>query len=174
MDEVELTRKVLRIPLFEDLGADLASRLVKTATHRDVAVGEVLCEPDTVDESLLIVVEGVLGLESQDGTELAEITPPRLLGEMGVLTQLPRSTRVVCREAASVLELNRGTLEDLLEADPDLEHHLLIGLLRLLYDRIHGMNDDMEAVRRRADELERRLQEVAPGHPLLSGGGAAG
>ena len=168
MDEVELTREVLRVPLFEDLGADLASRLVKTGTHRDVVVGEVLFDPDTVDESLLILVGGVLGLESEDGTELAEITPPRLLGEMGVLTQLPRSTRVVCREAGSVLELNKATLEDLLDADPDLEHHLLVSLLRLLYDRIHGMNDDMEAVRRRADELEQRLREVAPVDPLLA------
>lgn len=168
MDGMQLTRELLRVPLFEDLEIDQATKLVATSTSREVSAGTVLCESNTVDESLLILVEGVLSLESAEGTELAEISPPRVLGEMGVLTLQPRSSRVVCRQAASVLELSRDSLEDLVEADPDIEHRLLMSLLRLLYDRIHTMNDDIEGLRHGANELRERLQEVAPDDPLLT------
>ena len=171
MDDIQLTRELLRVPLFEDLEIDQATRLVATSTYREVSVGDVLCESNTVDESLLILVEGVLSLESDDGTQLAQISPPRVLGEMGVLTLQPRSSRVVCRQAASVLELSKDALEDLVEADPDLEHHLLVSLVRLLYDRIHAMNGDIEGLRHRVDELGQRLKEVAPDDPLLAGDG---
>lgn len=170
MDEVQLTQELLKVPLFEDLGVDQAATLVAAGTYREVSVGTVLCEANTVDERLLILVEGVVCLESADGTELAQITPPRVLGEMGVLTLRPRSTRVVCVQAGSVLELGKDALEELVEADPDLAHALLINLVKLLYDRIHEMNEDMGVRRQREDDLRRRLQEVAPDDPLLASG----
>ncbi|MFC1526128.1 Crp/Fnr family transcriptional regulator [Candidatus Latescibacterota bacterium] len=167
MDEMQLTREMLRVPLFEDLGIDQATTLVRAGTCREVPVGTVLREPDTVDESLLILVEGALRLETADGTELAEITPPRVLGEMGVLTLRPRSSRVLCTQPASVLEVSREAIGDLVETDPELLHALLISLVKLLYDRTHEMNNDIGALRHRVNELGERLREVAPDDPLL-------
>ncbi|MFH1566803.1 MAG: cyclic nucleotide-binding domain-containing protein [Gemmatimonadota bacterium] len=167
MDEMRLTQALLRVPLFEDLSIDQANRLLEACAFREVQEETVLCEPETVDDQLLILVDGELRLESADGAKLADVRPPGVLGEMGVFTSRARSSRVVCPGAASLLALGREALEDLVAADPELGYVLLTKLLGLLYDRIHEMNHDTEGLRRQIGELREHLRAASPGDPLL-------
>ena len=167
MDEVRLVKILLEIQLFEDLDYSQISSILKACNQREVQPGEGLCEARTIDQSLFVLLQGKLRLESADGKKLAEMMPVRVIGEMGVLTGQTRSSRVVAERASIVLDLDAGTLEELLEEDPQMANHVLVSLIKLLYTRTHDMNDEIEVLHEQVDLLRKRLSEVVPDDPVL-------
>ena len=168
MDEVRLVKVLLDIPLFDDLDYTQISSIIGVCTRREAQPGEVLCEPRTVDHRLTVLLTGRVRLESAGGGKLADLMPVRLIGEMGVFTGLSRSSRVVVEEPAQVLELDADDLGGLVEEDPKLGNHMFASLVKLLYTRLHDINDDVEDLQARVARLSGRLEEVSPGDPLLS------
>ena len=168
MNEVALVKTLLEIPLFEDLEIKQISAILSVCKQREVSSGSVLCKPLTIDEQLLIFLQGRLRLESAEGDKLAEVTQVRVLGEMGVFTGQPRLSRVLAEEASVVLELEKADLVELIEDDMELGNQLLHSLVKLLYARTHNMNEDIVALGGRIERLQQRLAELAPDDPLLS------
>jgi CRP-like cAMP-binding protein len=167
MQEIHLAKILLDIPLFEDLDFSQISSLLKVCHHREVQPGEVLCEPRTIDERLLIFLKGKLRLESAEGGKFAEMTPVRVVGEMGVFTGQTRSSRVVAEQPSTVLELDASELQELVEEDPQIGNHMLVNLVKLLYTRMYDTNEELGLMRDRGERLRERLKELAPDDPLL-------
>lgn len=165
-DEEALSKTLRDIPLFGLLDVTQMSRILQACEQRDVQPGTILCQAQTTDEQFLIILTGKVRLESVEGNKLGEITPIRVLGEMGVLTDQQRSSRAVVEEASTVLTLGKVDLEKLVEEDPEMEPSLLIGLTQLLYERMHAMNEEIETMRKQIDFLRKRLEECAPKEPL--------
>jgi len=168
VDEVRLVKILLDIPLFEDLDYTQITAIIEKGDQREVQPGEVLCESRTIDESLFVFLNGKLRLESAEGGKLAELDTVRVLGEMGVFTGQIRSSRVVGDQASTVFELNADDLQELLEEDPQMGNHMLVSLIKLLYTRVHDVNDEVAVLHNQADRLQSRLREVAPEDPLLA------
>ena len=165
--DTALTNALIGLPLFEDMEHDQISAILGVGTQREVEAGAVLCEPMTVDDRMYVFLSGRLRIVSAGGVMLSEITATRVIGEMGVFTGQTRTSSVVAELPSAVLELTRSSLEELVEADPELGQHLLTNLCRLLYTRVYGMNEDIEALRGQIEQLKGRLTELAPGDPLL-------
>ena len=100
----------MNIPLFEDLDYKRLSSILEASRQRTAEPGEVLCESRTIDERLTLLLHGRLRLESAEGSNLAEMTPIRVIGEMWVFTGQTRSSRVVVQEPSNILELPVGEL----------------------------------------------------------------
>ena len=168
MDEVQLVKVLLDTPLFEDLDYTQVTSIIEACERREVQPGEVLCETRTIDERLLILIDGKLRLESAEGGKLSEMTPVRIIGEMGVFTGQTRSSRVVAEEASTVLDLDAADLEELLDGDPHMGHHMMASLIKLQYSRLHEVNEEMEVLNQQTSRLKQRLEELAPDDPLLA------
>lgn len=168
LNEMHLAKILLDIPLFEDLDFSQVATLINTCKRRELQPKEVLCKPRTIDERLLIFLKGKLRLESAEGTKVAEMTPVRVIGEMGVFTGQTRSSRVVVEEPSTFLELDSVDLQELVEGDPQMGNHMLVNLVKLLYSRMYDTNEELGLMRGRAERLQGRLEEVAPDDPLLA------
>ena len=167
MDEAQLVKILLDIPLFDALDYTQISSILRLCRQRETRPGEVLCESRTVDNRLLILLKGRLRLESAEGGMLSELTPVRVIGEMGVFTGLGRSSRVVAEAAATVLELEAEGMEELLEEDPRIGNHMLASLIKLLYTRMHDINDEMEGLQEQVARLCQRVEELSPQDAIL-------
>ena len=170
MDDLLVTKDLMNLALFNGIEYQQIEQLREAAQRLDLEPGVTLCNPLSVDEDLYLLLGGRLRLESADGAKLADLEPVRIIGEMGVLTGLSRSSRVVVEEKADVLAISRALLQDLAENDPDVGARLLINLCKTLYERVFGMNGDIEKLHQRVDALATRLKELAPDDPLLSEG----
>ena len=146
-----------RFELARNRGDLVAARklIADGATHYDVAGRD--------DRSLLYHLAVIARQRAAAGRERLE--PVRIIGEMGVLTGLSRSSRVVVEEKADVLAISRALLQGLAENDPDVGARLLINLCKTLYERVFGMNGDIEKLHQRVDALATRLKELAPDAP---------
>jgi CRP-like cAMP-binding protein len=167
-DDVRLVKTLLDIPLFEDLDYTQVQEVLKISQQKAMAPGQVLCEPRTIDEALIVLLSGRLRLETAAGELLDYQTPVRVIGEMGVFTGQIRSTRVVVDEASDVLVIDAHALDEMLEEDPQMGNHLLANLIKLLYGRLYDVNQEVERLRDTAKQLKERVQELSPGDPLLA------
>ena len=165
--DVKLVKTLLDISLFEDLDYTQVQAIIDVITRETVEPGEVLSEPRTIDERLLILLDGRLRLESAAGDLLDYQLPVRVLGEMGVFTGQIRSTRCVVEDTADILILPAEALAEMLEEDPQMGNHMLANLIKLLYGRVYDMNQEMEHLNSTVNQLRERVQELQPGDPLL-------
>ena len=140
MNEVGLVSTLMSIDLFDGLDVGQAQHLRDASQRRSLPAGQALTEPLRVDERLWVFLRGRLRIESAAGVGLVDVTEPRVLGEMGVLLGLPRSSRVVAEEDTDLLELTSGDLEELVLEDPNIGQQLLGNLCRTLYARLHELS----------------------------------
>ena len=57
----------------------------KAGQVQKVQAGEVLCEAMTIDERLIVFLQGAMRLETAEGEKIDTMVPVRVIGEMGVL-----------------------------------------------------------------------------------------
>lgn len=169
MDDAELTSTLMSLELFGGLEHDQVEKIARSCTERMLAPGEVLSEAQTVDDRLSVFLEGQLRIESADGVLLSQVTQVRILGEMGVLVGLTRSSRVVADDETRILELTGDALQGFVDEDPDLAQRMLANLCTLLYTRMYDANQEIEDLREERDRLRTRLAELAPDDPLVKG-----
>lgn len=167
MDDTDLIDALTEIDLFDGLEVAQVEGIVRAGGKRQLAAGEVLTEPGSVDAHLWAFLGGELRIESEDGALLVKISKPRVLGEMGVLLGEMRTSRVVAVKPSDLFEVPLAELQAFVESEPDVGQRLLGNLCRILYGRLHATNRDFGALRRQAEALRARLTELAPDDPLL-------
>jgi len=130
-DGAELAREfddgkpVPRAPIFSLLEGDAFVELARALRVRRFAQGEVVVEQGAPGTSFFIVANGEVNVEraarsavagaAEDSAEetvhLARLGPGALFGEMAILSQAPRSARVVAAVPVVLLEADRDAIE---------------------------------------------------------------
>jgi signal-transduction protein with cAMP-binding, CBS, and nucleotidyltransferase domain len=163
-----LVKMLLDVPLFEALDYTQIGAMLDIAETLRPESGTVLCESRSVDERLLILLDGTLRLESASGEFLDDMEGLRVIGEMGVFTGQLRSSRVVAREGALLLAIPAIELESLLEEDGQFAHHMFSSLIKLLYTRLHDINSEVIDLHDKVGKLKSRVSALSPEDPLLT------
>tara|TARA_B110000495_G_C23028621_1_gene611842 strand:+ start:1148 stop:1606 length:459 start_codon:yes stop_codon:yes gene_type:complete len=147
MDQVQIIGALQSIPLFADLDYQQITTFYEAGSLLQIEADEVLCEAETVDENLIIFLAGEMRIESSDGQQVAIIDKVRSIGEMGAFTGQALATYVVATQTSTVLVLASDVWGELLESDPGVGLKIQSGLLKILYARMHDMNEELRALR---------------------------
>src|SRR5262245_13287918 len=137
-----------RAPLFAGLD-DAAVEDVFARLHpRHYAAGQVICRQGEPSDSLFVLCSGsaqaaVPGVTAPGATTVARLRPGDVIGEVGLVTDQPRSATVSARSDALVLELTRDDVAPLLARHP----RLLANLTRLIGGRLAKRNADLRGRR---------------------------
>jgi hypothetical protein len=83
-----------------------------------------------------------------------------LIGELGALAGLPRSTRAVAKPGATVWALDAKRLQEFLHARQDLGLQLLINLLGVVADKVHRDQRRMADMRRNLIGTQKELKRL--------------
>jgi len=125
-----------RIPLFSSLPAAELRHLIDRMVLRELVSGDVVIRQGERGGSLFVVVEGkVRVVAAQDGQpprELALLGAGAFFGEMGLLTDEPRSATVFAERETQLLELPREVAWEIARRSPEV----LRTLLRFFRDRV--------------------------------------
>lgn len=124
------------IPLFNGFtDAELAAlaalftRVPYDETRSLFEVGE-----QAIDLYLLTAGEIIL---ERPGDDVFRLAPPALIGELGALTSLPRSTRATVSADATVWALSSKEVQAHLRANQELGLRFLVNLLGVVADKVH-------------------------------------
>lgn len=129
-------RPLPRIPLFSSLPPDRLQDLIEQVTLREVAPGTVLVQEGEAGVSLFVIVTGTARVElAAAHGPLAELGEGSFFGELGLLTDFPRSASVVAATELTVLEISRELVARLIADEPEILRVLLRFFRERMVDR---------------------------------------
>jgi CRP/FNR family cyclic AMP-dependent transcriptional regulator len=151
------------IPLFlnftdAELGA-VGALFTRVDARADVPLFDV-DEPAT---TFYLLTAGEVVLD-RPGDDLFKLHPPALIGELGALTNLPRSTRATIAPGSTVWQLSATQLQQFFAANQELGVRFLANLLSTVADKVHRdqrrMGDMRQNLVRTQKELKRMRELV--------------
>ncbi|WP_051848959.1 patatin-like phospholipase family protein [Thiomonas sp. FB-Cd] len=138
---------IARTAIFGGLHPEVRDALLPYLEPLELAGGQTLCRQGEPSDALYVLCSGSLGafgpgLSTDRERLLGVIAPGEIVGELGLLTEQPRSATVRALRDCTLLKLSRGdVLLRVMRAHPEA----LVGTLRQIVDR-HLRNDRGESL----------------------------
>jgi CRP-like cAMP-binding protein len=139
MNEEDVRARLETSPLLVDLDSTALMFLVRLGRRRTFSKGEILMRQGEPSNSIHFMLTGKVRAERARRTDdrpvvLADLDAGAVVGEMGVVIDIPRSATVTALEPTETLELDAPNFERLAKAYPIL--HRVIA--RLLSERLRA------------------------------------
>ncbi|MEZ4367324.1 MAG: cyclic nucleotide-binding domain-containing protein [Kofleriaceae bacterium] len=156
------------IPLFRDFGD---GELAELAARFEAATEAPLFEVGDPGVALYLLTAGEVVLEVP-GDDTYRLRPPALIGELGALTGMPRTSTARPEPGAVVWRVAAKSLQALLADNQELGVRFLVNLLDLVADKVHRDQRRMGELRGtviRTQKALKHLRELvleAPETPL--------
>ena len=100
---------------------------------------EVLCRAGDESTELFILLSGELSIQSDD-VDITRITPVDIVGEMGLITGLPRCATIEIVEDATLIKIDKQDLDEMLEEKHELAAIFYKNILGSLCQRLRKAN----------------------------------
>ncbi|HEY2188925.1 MAG TPA: cyclic nucleotide-binding domain-containing protein [Caldimonas sp.] len=132
--ETSLHEAVRASPLAAGLSQQQIVVLAGLLGRESFQAGEVIAREGTVDDRLVVVVDGTLDIVRHRGTHdetvLATLRAGDLAHELGFLDGTPCYATLVASSPVRVLMLERGRLESLIDSEPRVLYAVMRAILR--------------------------------------------
>jgi len=134
-----------KVPLFSDFDEEEFHAIVKIVKAREVAAGDYLFREGDSGDSLFFISEGEVEVtgRAKDGNDIsfARLREGDVFGEFGFFSDAVRLTGIKAASRASLLELNKKDLDDI------IQHHKRVGDILINFykervvDRLMALSD---------------------------------
>lgn len=131
-----LIKLIRGISLFKGFTPQEALALIRVAEKRGYEPRQIVYETGAASTEMLILMSGKLVVVTEKGIRVAHIQAGESVGEIGVMTDQPRSARVVAVEKSAGLVLQKKDLANLLKSDKDICIKFQANLIDMLSDRL--------------------------------------
>ncbi|MEO5633560.1 cyclic nucleotide-binding domain-containing protein [Gaiella sp.] len=127
-----------RVPLFEQCSKKDLQNIAQIADELDLRAGKVLIEEGERGREFFMIVEGEVEVRRK-GRKVATLGPGNFVGEMALLSKVPRTATVTALTDLDVLVITDRAFLELLNRMPDL----WLKVARALAERVgaNEMND---------------------------------
>jgi CRP-like cAMP-binding protein len=145
-----------RAPLFTGLDAAALEDVLGCARSRRYTAGQLICREGDPSDSVFVLSHGiatafVTSVTSSRVATVARLRPGDLIGEVGFITNSPRSASVMARSDAVLLEIAGEDFAGLLARHPGL----LANITQLMAGRLARRNADFAQPQHRGDRRPR-------------------
>ncbi len=147
------------IPLFHGFGDDELASLGGLFSRVEVDPQKALFEVGEQATELYLLTDGEVVLDRPDD-DLFRLHPPALIGELGALTGLPRSTRAVVTPGSTVWSLPARTIQTFFASNQELGVRFLVNLLGVVADKVHRDQSRMADMRRNLITTQKELKRL--------------
>ena len=143
-----------KLHIFKDLEADHIQRLARLSTSKVFEAGQVIYEEGSPSDEMLVLLQGRIIASSRGGAELAEIEPGTSTGEMGVLTDQPRSAKITAVEKCITVIFSKTQMTAALSSNSLMSLRLHANMVKLISDRLTVANNKIDELQKRVMMLE--------------------
>jgi CRP/FNR family transcriptional regulator, cyclic AMP receptor protein len=147
------------IPLFRGFADDALVELGALFTRLIVDEAVPLFDVGEAATALYLLTEGEVVLE-QPGDEVFRLAPPALIGELGALTNLPRSTRATMKSGSTVWALPAVKLQAYLGSHQERGVQFLVNLLGVVAQKVHRDQTRMTDMRQNLIKTQKELKRL--------------
>lgn len=134
-------RKIIeKVSVFRRMTLWEADAILKVCKFKTYEKRELIYRAGGPSDEMLVLLQGGLVATADSGTTLGHIAPGTTTGEMGLLTDSPRSANVIASEKSSGFVLKRSDLERLFEQNERLKMTVDVNLVAVLCSRLSEAN----------------------------------
>ena len=119
------------VSLFEDLSRKELVQLERICEDLEVEPGRVLCKEGQTGQEFFVIVDGKLQV-TRKGRRITTLGNGDFVGEIALLTELPRTATVTAETPVRLFVLTRREFDSLLDQNPKVERKVLRALARRL------------------------------------------
>ncbi|WP_298887663.1 cyclic nucleotide-binding domain-containing protein [uncultured Bradyrhizobium sp.] len=112
--------------------------MVRSGQRRTIRGGEVVIQEGVPVGSIILVLQGRMGVEIQGGGEIAQIEAGDIVGEMSLVDSAPPSATVLAKVDALTLFIDKAILQQKLASDASFASRFYRALAILLSDRLRA------------------------------------
>jgi CRP/FNR family cyclic AMP-dependent transcriptional regulator len=116
-----------RVSLFRGCSESVLNDIAGLICESHFAAGDVLCRQGHIGRQAFVILEGQAAVEIS-GTQVATLGPDKVVGEMALIDQRPRSATVTALSPMTVLPLSVLEFRSLLDAGGAPVHEILVQL----------------------------------------------
>jgi CRP/FNR family cyclic AMP-dependent transcriptional regulator len=118
-------------PLFEGLSRKELVQLARVCEDLEVEPGKVLCKEGQVGHEFFVIVDGKVQV-TRKGRHAAALSSGDFVGEIAVVTELPRTATVTAETPVRLFVLTGRDFRGVLDKNPNVERKVLRALARRL------------------------------------------
>jgi CRP-like cAMP-binding protein len=119
------------VPLFEGFSRKELVQLERVCEDLEVEQGTVLCKEGEVGREFFVLVDGKVRV-IRKGRRVVTLTGGDFLGEIALLTELPRTATVTAETTVRLFVLTSREFHAVLDQNPKVERKVLRALARRL------------------------------------------
>jgi glutaminase len=150
-DDTDVQKQIVEhlstIPIFYRLTEDELVQIFSVCQLKRLTTDEQLYKFGTPSDDLFILLDGQLVARAPTGQDIAYIPPIGIVGEMGVLTDEPRSADVFCMEEAMGFQITKVDLINLFLQDGAICRKILLNLVKTLSQKLYDTNAEIQKLR---------------------------
>jgi CRP-like cAMP-binding protein len=120
-------------PLFEGLSRKELVQLARICEDLEVQPGKVLCQEGQIGREFFVLVDGTVQV-TRKGKRVATLTGGDFLGEIALVTEMPRTATVTAETPVRLFVLTRREFYAVLDQNPNVERKVLRALARRLVE----------------------------------------
>lgn len=147
------------VPLFHGFGDEELGKLSNLFAKVTVDPAKPLFDVGEQATELYLLTAGAVVLDCP-GDDLFRLHPPALIGELGALTGLPRSTRANVTAGSTVWGLRAKTIQEFFASNQELGVRFLVNLLTVVADKVHRDQTRMGDMRRNLISTQKDLKRL--------------
>lgn len=150
----EIARLLAQHPIFDQFDPVTLHAIASRCGFETFAVGDTIMRQGERGTFAYLIVEGAVDVFVDvpgDSICMATVGPPVIIGELGALTDRPRTATIVVKEPLAVLRIERGSLIALTADYPSVG----AGIIDALGTRLHDMNNSLAYLTFAATALKR-------------------
>ena len=139
---------------FEDiLGSEAMAGELMDRCHRvEAAAGDIIAQTGEEADRMHFILSGrvnvLVPINDERRTRLRSLGPKTTIGEMGLLTQRPRSATIEAEAASVLYELPAVEFQAIMADSPELAHKLLMYFVSIMAERLAFSNRTVSVLRR--------------------------
>jgi CRP/FNR family transcriptional regulator, cyclic AMP receptor protein len=118
-------------PLFEGLSRKELVQLARVCEDLEVKPGKVLCKEGELGHEFFVIVDGKVQV-TRKGRRVATLSSGDFVGEVAVVTEMPRTATVTAETPVRLFVLTRREFRAVLDQNPTVERKVLRALARRL------------------------------------------
>ncbi len=119
------------VPLFEDLSRKELIQLERICEDLEVEPGRILCKEGQTGQEFFVIVDGKVQV-TRKGRRLSTLSSGDFLGEIALVTELPRTATATAETPVRLFVLTRREFHAVLDQNPKVERKVLRALARRL------------------------------------------
>jgi CRP/FNR family transcriptional regulator, cyclic AMP receptor protein len=119
------------VPLFASLSRKELVQLERVCEDLEVGPGRVLCKEGEIGHEFFVLVNGKVQV-TQKGRPVATLTGGDFVGEIALVTELPRTATVTAETPVRLFVLTTREFDAVLDRNPKVERKVLRALARRL------------------------------------------